>query len=114
MRFQLEPLPALSELSTQWRKLEAAALPSFFNSWQWVETLLTVLPEHSRPALLRGSIAGETVAFALIGQRRDRRRWGLIRSRGLYLNETGDPSQDLGVEYNRLISAPEHRFTAFN
>ena len=91
----------------------AAARPSFFTSWYWIGTLLAVLPEANRPSLLRGSIRGETVALALLGARLVRRRYGLIRSRALYLNETGDPAFDsLTIEHNGLLVAVAHETAA--
>ena len=106
--FYLEALPPLSELEREWRKLEAAGNPSFFTSWHWIGTLLSALPPASRPKLLRGSAGGETVALALLGANQTRRRRGLVRSRCLYLNETGDPRFDaLTIEHNGILAAAE-------
>ena len=89
---------------------------SFFISWHWIGTLLTLLPEASRPSLLRGSIrGGETIALALLGAGLERRRHGLICSRGLYLNETGDPTFDsLTIEHNGLLAAVDHEGAALD
>src|SRR5262245_1794050 len=99
-----EPLPPLVDLEREWRGLEASAEPSFFTSWHWIGTLLSVLPESARPDLMRGATNGDTVALALVGSRSLRRR-GVIRSRGLYLNETGDPVFDgLTIEHNGFLA----------
>ena len=106
--FYLEDLPPLSELEREWRKLEAVGNPSFFTSWHWIGTLLSALPPASRPKLLRGNAGGETVALALLGANQTRRRRGLVRSRCLYLNETGDPRFDaLTIEHNGILAAAE-------
>jgi CelD/BcsL family acetyltransferase involved in cellulose biosynthesis len=106
--FYLEALPPLSELEREWRKLEAVGNPSFFTSWHWIGTLLSALPPASRPKLLRGNAGGETVALALLGANQTRRRRGLVRSRCLYLNETGDPRFDaLTIEHNGILAAAE-------
>ena len=106
IEFRQEPLPPLAVIEREWRELETVARPSFFTSWHWIGTLLAILPEKSRPNLLRGSARGETVALALLGARLARRRHGLIRSRSLYLNETGDPGFDsLTIEHNGLLAA---------
>jgi CelD/BcsL family acetyltransferase involved in cellulose biosynthesis len=115
IEFQREALPPLAVLESQWRSLETAAYPSFFTSWYWIGTLLAVLPEGSRPSLLRGSIRGQTVALALLGARLVRRRHGLIGSRALYLNETGDPTFDsLTIEHNGLLVAVAHESAALD
>ena len=106
--FNLEALPPLPELEREWRNLEAAGNPSFFTSWHWIGTLLSALPPASRPKLLHGSADGETVSLALLGASETRRRRGLVRSRTLYLNETGDPRFDaLTIEHNGILAAAE-------
>ena len=62
--FRQQPLPPLAVIEREWRELETVARPSFFTSWHWIGTLLAILPERSRPNLLRGSVRGETVALA--------------------------------------------------
>jgi len=115
IEFRREALPPLAVLESQWRNLETAACPSFFTSWHWIGTLVAILPEASRPSLLRGSVRGETVALALLGARVVRRRHGLIRSRTLYLNETGDPTFDsLTIEHNGLLVAVAHESAALD
>ena len=100
-----EALPSLADLEREWRALEAAGGPSFFTSWQWIGTLLAALPSPNRPNLLRGRAQGETVALALLGANITRRRHGLVRSRGLYLNETGNARFDsLTIEHNGILA----------
>src|SRR3954468_9950475 len=112
IQFRREPLPPLAALETEWRRLERVAAPSFFISWHWIGTFLSTLPEGKRPDLLRGSLRGETVALALIGAKLVRRRYGLIRSRALFLNETGDPDYDVAIEHNGLLVATPYRRAA--
>jgi CelD/BcsL family acetyltransferase involved in cellulose biosynthesis len=98
----------LPVLEGQWRRLEAAGNASFFTSWHWIGTLLAAVPSTIRPKLLRGCANGTTVALALLGANKTRRRRGLVRSRGLYLNETGDPRFDsLTIEHNGILAATE-------
>jgi CelD/BcsL family acetyltransferase involved in cellulose biosynthesis len=103
--FRREALPPLIALEREWRTLEAAARPSFFTTWQWIGTLLAAIPPASQPKLLRGCAHGDTVALALLGANESRRRHGLVRSRALYLNETGDARFDsLTIEHNGILA----------
>jgi CelD/BcsL family acetyltransferase involved in cellulose biosynthesis len=112
IQFRREVLPPLSILESEWRCLERIAAPSFFISWHWIGTFLAALPESRRPDLLRGSLRGKTVALALLGAKLVRRRRGLIRSRALFLNETGDADYDLTIEHNGLLAPPRYRQAA--
>ena len=105
IEFRREPLPPVAALEREWHALEAAACPSFFTSWHWIGTLLAAMPEASRPQLLRGLAGDRTVALALLGTATTRRRRGLIRSRSLYINETGDPHYDaITIEHNGILA----------
>jgi CelD/BcsL family acetyltransferase involved in cellulose biosynthesis len=76
-------------------------------SWHWIGTLLAAIPPTNRPELLRGRANDQTVSLALLGSNELRRR-GLVRSRGLYLNETGNPHFDsLTIEHNGILAAAE-------
>ena len=105
IKFEREALPPLAELERQWRALEAAARPSFFISWAWIGSMLAAIPAARRPDLLRGRAQSRTVALALLGAAATRRRHGVIRARGLYLNETGDPRFDaMTIEHNGVLT----------
>jgi CelD/BcsL family acetyltransferase involved in cellulose biosynthesis len=105
--FRREPLPPPAVIEHEWRRLAGASEASFFTSWHWIGTLLAAVPTESHPELLRGRANGETVALALLGANTARRRCGLIRSRELYLNETGDARFDtLTIEHNGIVAAP--------
>jgi hypothetical protein len=109
VEFRREALPPLSILEREWRMLETHATPSFFTSWWWVGTLLATVPACHCPSLLRGMMRGETVALTLLGSNVTRRRHGLVRSRGLYLNEVGDARFDvLTIEHNGILAAAAH------
>jgi CelD/BcsL family acetyltransferase involved in cellulose biosynthesis len=115
VEFELEALPLLAELEREWRRLEAAGNPSFFTSWHWIGTLLSALPPGNRPKLLRGRAHGETVSLALLGANETRRRRGWVRSRGLYLNETGDPRFDaLTIEHNGILAVADWEFVVWD
>lgn len=100
----IEPLPPLLEVERDWRELESRSDRSFFISWSWIGTWLAALPSHVRPELLRVQSQGRTVALGVL-VRRLLRRHGVLLSRALFLNCTGDPQLDaLTIEYNGLLS----------
>ena len=104
--FSVEPIGALDELEREWRRLERDASPSFFLSWNWIGTLLEMIPLRDRPRLLRGVSAGRTVALAILGDAVVRRH-GVIRARRWVVNATGDPAFDcIHLEHNALLAAP--------
>lgn len=108
VQFRREALPPAADLEPEWRALEAVSRSSFFTSWAWIGTLLAAIPAARRPMLLRGRVQGETVALALLGSASTTRRHGLVRSRGIYLNETGDPQYDaMTIEHNGMLAAPD-------
>ncbi len=104
--FNVEPIGALDELEREWRRLEIEASPSFFLSWNWIGTLLEMLPPEAKPRLLRGTAAGRTVALAILGDA-EIRRHRIIHARRWVLNATGNPAMDcICVEHNGLLASP--------
>ena len=115
VEFRRETLPPPAALEYEWRTLETFARPSFFTSWHWIGTLLAALPTTQLPSLLRGVADGRTVALALLGAGVSRRRNGLVRSRGFYLNETGNAHFDaLTIEHNGILAAAGHEAAVFD
>jgi CelD/BcsL family acetyltransferase involved in cellulose biosynthesis len=86
-----------------WRSLIATGNYSYFLSWAWVETWLDTLRERGLPlelAVVRDA-DGDVAAFFL--GRRKRIRHGMISSRTLFFNATGDRAVDrLYIEYNAI------------
>ena len=105
--FNVEPIGALDELEREWRRLEIESSTSFFLSWNWIGTLLEMVPPEAKPCLLRGTAAGRTVALAVLGDA-ETRRHRIIRARRWVLNATGDPAIDcVCVEHNGLLAGPQ-------
>jgi CelD/BcsL family acetyltransferase involved in cellulose biosynthesis len=95
---------SVKELAQQWRILDMGNTGSFFTSWTWIGTWLTLLPPDIRPQLLRIERDGQLHAAA-IAIRGEVRRLGIIKTRCLHINETGDPHLDcLTIEHNGLLS----------
>jgi CelD/BcsL family acetyltransferase involved in cellulose biosynthesis len=100
----LSDAPSLVVLEQEWRALEARSDASFFTSWTWIGAWLRALPASMRPQLARVTQDTLLVGLALFTPRRLRRH-GFIRSNGLFLHATGDPSyDDITVEYNGILA----------
>jgi hypothetical protein len=97
---ELSEISSVEELAQQWRLLDQGDGGSFFTSWPWTRTWLSVLPPSVTPRLLQIKCDGRCCGAA-IAVRRDVRRFGFSKTRHLYLNETGDPQLDcLTMEHN--------------
>lgn len=108
IEFRREPIGSLRTLEDEWHSLEGAASASFFTSWHWIGTLLEALPAANRPQLLRASTPSGTAALALCGHTVRHRVKGLVRSRALSINETGDPHFDsIFIEHNSFLAVAE-------
>ena len=93
-------------IERDWRTLESLGQTTFFQSWEWIGSLLESVPPASLPDVLRVSQSDRLVGICLLWPALHRRR-GFVRSRSLHLNETGDPEIDrLTIEHNGVLSAP--------
>jgi hypothetical protein len=99
--FTLEK-PSRAELERQWTALERRARITFYLSWGWIGAWVG---EAGMPDwVLTGRAGGEIVALGLL-RRGIARRHGFVRSRTLYLHETGREDQDvIFIEYNGLLT----------
>jgi len=103
---RLRPIGDIDELGKAWRALESRATASFFQSWGWIGCWLRVLPAEALPRLLEVRAGARVVGLGALGLGEGRRH-GVVRTRGLFLNETGDPAYDrLTIEYNGLLVDP--------
>jgi CelD/BcsL family acetyltransferase involved in cellulose biosynthesis len=96
----LSEISSLKDLEPEWRLLDQSNGGSFFTSWPWIGTWLSVLPPSVTPNLLQFQYDGQFCGAA-IAVRRDVRRFGFSKIRQIHLNETGDPQLDcLTIEHN--------------
>lgn len=103
LQAELVPLPPLAELETAWRDLESRADGTYFLSWSWIGTWLGLLPKDLRPHLVVVRHDDRLVGLAVACDRTVKRR--LFRSRGRFLNSTGDVELDeLTIEYNGILA----------
>lgn len=99
--FALEhPDPA--ELERFWTGLEPRADINFYLSWDWIGSWV----EEAGPPdfVLVGRAGGEIVCLGLL-RRKPRRRHGFVRSRTLFLHQTGNEEEDvIFIEYNDFLT----------
>ena len=94
--------PDLAALRSMWTDLEQHAEVTVFLSWTWVGVWLEQagMPD----AVVVGRAGGEVVCLGLL-RRGVQRRHGFVRSRTLFLHETGDAEKDaIFIEYNGLLT----------
>ena len=104
----LEDPPDLGTLEKLWLDLQARSDHSFFQSWCWIGCWLKFLPPDIRPALLVARFGQELVGLAIVTECVTTRRWGLIRSRTLFLNQTGRKELEvLTVDHNGILACRE-------
>lgn len=93
-------------VATTWQALEAAARPTYFLTWAWMERWIAALPASTRPQLVVIYEAGAPVAAAFLCRRRTLRH-GVLPLRIAALNTTGILQLDeLCLEHNGLLSLP--------
>jgi CelD/BcsL family acetyltransferase involved in cellulose biosynthesis len=98
------PLTAIGPLEHKWRKLEQQSSCSFFQSWTWIGTWLSQLPESLALYLLEVVDGNRVIGLAVFGVRTVARH-GFVRSRSLLLHETGSKELDrMTIEYNSILA----------
>jgi CelD/BcsL family acetyltransferase involved in cellulose biosynthesis len=97
LRITLSVPTDIAALEGRWRALEAAAEPSFFQSWSWVGC--AAAERFRDPLLIEAHDGGIQVAIGLFN-----RQHRPIMPPTLWLNEAGDRSIDIVfVEHNGLL-----------
>jgi len=94
LQYSLSRLTAIAALEMRWRDLEERSDPSFFQSWGWLGTWLSLLPADSETHIFEARLAAQPVCLAILVKKRRR----------FYVAETGNPELDaLTIEYNGLL-----------
>lgn len=100
-----EPLGDARALEQEWRGLESRAELSFFQTWDWIGSIVDVLSDGPRPTVWRIRHGSTLVGVGLVWHGTRQRR-GILRSRTLHLHETGVAEIDrVTVEHNDLVVA---------
>ena len=101
LSFSLEPLDNLP-LEEWWTDLERRADTTFFLSWSWVSAWLE--QAGAPDFVLAGRADGELVCLGLL-RRQTEWRHRFVRSRAIYLHQTGNPGEDaVYIEYNGFLT----------
>lgn len=98
----VEPFPGLATMAAWWTGLEPRAAHNFYLTWHWIGALLAEAAIQPRVAVARAG--GRIVGLGLLPAGEERRHRGLLKLGKVYLNETGDPEQDINcIEYNGFL-----------
>ena len=102
----ISALGDIAALQSKWCALEGTDQVSFFQSWDWIGSLLEALPQTALPQVLEVRSGERCVGLGLLGHASARRR-KVIRTRTLHLNETGVADYDaITTEHNGLLAEP--------
>lgn len=114
----VESWPGLEAVGEMWSGLQARADITFYLTWHWIGTWLE--EAGLKPHLVTAREGGRLVGLGLFVAGLQKRHKGLLRSRTLFLHETGDPEIDINcIEYNGFLvdrahgEALEHRMLDF-
>ena len=100
---QLRPIEDIVQLADSWQRLENDTDCSYFLSWGWIGTWLAQLPDTVKPLVFTALESAKVVGLAIVVSRPSRRH-GILHSRSLYLNKTGDAFLDeITIEYNGIL-----------
>ena len=98
----VEPFPGLATMAAWWADLEPRAAHNFYLTWHWIGAWLEEAAITPKVAVARAG--GRIVGLALLPGGEESRHRGLLKVRKLYVNETGDPEQDINcIEYNGFL-----------
>ncbi len=101
---RLEAISNPDALGAMWLDLQRRADCSFFQSWAWIGGWLRCLPPGLDRRALVVSRDDDVVGLGVLVANR-RRRYGVVPSAALFLNETGDPGVDpISLEYNGILA----------
>lgn len=100
----------LTKLGEIWNGLLELCEHDYFLSWGWISTWLKSLPRSVDVRLVVGYLEEQPALAFFIGSA-SRRRFGILSSRRISLNTTGNRVLDqLYIEYNAVLCIPSLRF----
>ena len=100
------PLMNINELQAQWTDLEIRSANSFFVSWSWIGTWLSVY--KPRVDVLRVSHNSTLVGLALLAKN-EQTRFHALHSKILLMHQLGDTEKDqIWIEYNNFLTDKQH------
>jgi exosortase A-associated hydrolase 1 len=105
LRAELTPVTRLhhEDLQADWTALETRSDTSIFQSWTWIKSWIDALPISVEIHRLNVWHGEDLVGIGLFGKAAQTRH-KLIRSRTLWLSESGYPDIDtLTIEHNNLL-----------
>lgn len=104
---ETEPLTDINVLEKDWRTLEKLSECSFFLSWVWIKSWLTVF--NAPCQVVRVIYEGKTVGMALLVES-EFNQWNRASSKRIYLHQTGcDMRDQIWIEYNGFLCQGLHK-----
>jgi len=99
----LDPSKDLAHIKSIWTELSTCAQASYFMSWGWMANWLSALPSHALPQLAV-FCENNTPIIAFFIKPATILRHHVFRSRGLFVNSTGNSLFDnIWIEYNQFL-----------
>jgi hypothetical protein len=105
LQFQTyNPFESFDRVEEIWKTMLGKSSHSYFTSWGWISTWIKSLPAESGVRLVVG-YRDDTPILAFFTGNRKYLKYGLLPSRILSLNSTGNPYYDcLYIEYNSILN----------
>jgi CelD/BcsL family acetyltransferase involved in cellulose biosynthesis len=106
-----DPFKNLDQVRAIWEPLSEKNCVKYFLSWSWIENWIATLPEKTNLKLVVISANQAPLACFFLGGRTRFRRI-LVKSEGLYLNNTGRKEMDIVYpEYNGILTCDSSPLT---
>ena len=101
------------DIKQEWNELQKHADCSYFQSWGWVETWLSLIAIELQPVVVRVWSENRLVGIGLFVSK-DIKRRVVFQSRAMYLNEYPFDGKNMITECNGLLVAKDHESDVYS
>ncbi|MCP4270759.1 MAG: GNAT family N-acetyltransferase [Gammaproteobacteria bacterium] len=109
---ELTRLSDVTKLENDWLNLERDADCSYFQSWGWIGTWIAEIAKDMPCEVVRVREQGELVAIGVLVKTHVK-RFGLLKSQKLFLNEAPVANRNMVIEYNGLLVKHGHELLIY-